>query len=479
MKTSIRERRDSIMKNKKDLLRLGLVGLGAIFLFNPTINIVDILPDFIGYWLIALGLTAMAYMSGHLSSARKSFVYLAFITAGKAAVCLAIPKATDTFTVLMAFSFAVAEAVLFIPAVSALFEGMSSLSLRLGNDDVFYVPLTKSKAKKAKKQGKSYPRKTMGSLKTLTVIAFIIRAVGSIVPTLPSLMLYGDTLFVTSGKIDWSDYVGVFYILAWITGFAVGIPWLSSFMRYWKGVAANEAFCAALCNKYESEVLSDKGRLASDRMKKVMIISVVMAVSTIYLPIDYVNAIPGFVTAGLAVAAFVYLLPSARKSSVFGIISAFVWSVVSALSIWLQTDYRANNYDPGAAVAFGGEGRGIAKELYFRMEIVSYVEALLFVVTMLIFVYTFMKVLSKDIAMMPPRRDGLARDVDDMKKCLIPVGISGGIVLAFSFGITFVTKYFTGVWLINMIAVATLSVFTLLAYFKLDDKVYLPLRRKY
>ncbi len=467
------------MKNQKDLLRLGFVGVGGIFLFNPTINIVDILPDFIGYWLIAVGLTAMAYLSGGLNSARKNFVYLAFITAGKLAVSFALPRATETFTVLMAFSFAVAEAVLFIPAMSNLFEGMSSLGLRLGSDDVFYVPLTKGKAKKAEKLNKEFSRMTVGALKVLTIIAFIVRATGSIVPTLPSLMLYGDTLFVTSGQIDWSDYVGVFYIISWIAGFAVGIPWLSSFTRYWKRVSRDEAFTFPLCEKYKCEILSDKGRLASDRMKKVMIISVIMAISTIYLPIDYVNAIPGFITAGLAVAAFLYLLPSERKGSVLGMISAFLWAVVSGFAIWLQTDYRANNYDPGAAVAFGGEGRGIAKELYFRMEIVSYVEALLFVITMLIFAYTFMKVLSKDISMMPPRRDGLSRDVDEMKKCIVPVGISGAVVLVFSFGITFVTKYFTGIWLINMIAVATLSVFTLLAYFKLDDKVYLPLRRKY
>ncbi len=468
-----------IMKNKKDLLRLGFVGAGAIFLFNPTINVVDPLPDFIGYWLIAIGLTAMAYLSDAVNSARKNFVYLAFITAAKLAVSFALPGATETFTVLMAFSFAVAEAVLFIPAMSNLFEGMTSLGLRLGSDDVFYVPISKGKAKKAEKKNKEVSRRTVGSLKLLTVIAFIIRAVGSVVPTLPSLMLYGDTLFVTSGQIDWSDYVGVLYIISWITGFAVGIPWLSSYLRYWKGVSRDEAFTAPLCDKYKNEILTDKGRLASDRMKKVMILCVVMAISTIYLPIDYVNAIPGFVTAGLCIAAFLYLLSSERTACIFGMVSSLLWAAVSGFGIWLQNDYRANNYDPGAAVAFGGEGRGIAKELYFRMEIVSYVEALLFVITMLIFAYTFMKVLSKDIAMMPPRRDGLARDVDEMKKCLIPVGISGAIVLVFSFGITFVTKYFTGVWLINMIAVATLSVFTLLAYFKLDDRVYLPLRRKY
>ena len=66
------------MKNTKtkDILGIGKLAVGAIFLFNPTINILDPLPDFIGYWLTVLGLTAFAYLSEEIFIARKYFIFI-------------------------------------------------------------------------------------------------------------------------------------------------------------------------------------------------------------------------------------------------------------------------------------------------------------------------------------------------------------------------------------------------------------------
>ena len=137
------------------------------------------------------------------------------------------------------------------------------------------------------------------------------------------------------------------------------------------------------------------------------------------------------------------------------------------------------NYNPAAAVAFGGEGRGQAKELYFRMEIFSYIEAALFLITALILAYAFFSALKGHIAMMPPRMDGIARDERKLTKCLKPVAISGGVVILFNFALTFVTKWFAGAWIINMAAVITLVVFALRAYYILIEEVYIPLKRKF
>lgn len=487
------------MKRKHDLLRLSALGVGAVFLFNPTVNIVDLLPDFIGFWLFAYGLTAIASLSELLWNARKNFIYLAFLEAAKALISLALPGASGTFVVLMTFCFSVAEAVLFLPAASQLFEGLSSLGMRYGSDSTFYVPLSAGRIKKLsaiekklslesdvkkivdlrKKQDALKRPVTVGALKILTVAAFLVRAAGALIPTLPSLMLYGDTLFVTEGQINWSNYVGIFYILAWTAGFCVGIPWLLRFRRYIKGVVNETSFTGAVYEKYEKEILSDTGRLTANRMKKVMVLTVIAVLFTFQFPIDFINATPNLIAAGFLIAALVYLTQENRKGSVAGIVSCGIWAVLSGIGVWLQRDFAYENYTPPAAVAFGGEGRGMADELYFRMEIFSYAEALLFLVSALIFAKVFAGALSKHIGMMPPRRDGLARDEKALKKCLIPVVISGGVVILFNFALTFVTKYFTGAWIINGLAVIVFVVFSLLAYYKLEEKVYLPLKRKF
>ena len=454
------------MKAKRDPLSLSLIATGAIFLFNPTINIVDLLPDLIGYWIIAYALTAIAYLSEHMRDARKYFVYLAFLSGAKLAVNLTLPGTSGSFVLLMTFCFIVLETILFLPAVSSLFEGISSMGTRHGAPDgFFYVP------------GKK--RTTVNALKIFTIIAFLVREAGAILPILPNLKLYGDTFFVTSGQINWSQFVGIFYIIAWIAGFSVGIPWLISFRKYWKSMGGYEEFEKKLYSKYATEVLTDKGRLYADLMQKVMVILSIACAATFTFPVDNVNFVPNFITAGLVIAALIYLMPFAKKLSVCGIVSSSLWAVLSAIGIWLQSDYKAMNYNPAAAVAFGGEGRGQAKELYFRMEIFSYIEAALFLITALILAYVFLSALKGHIAMMPPRMDGIARDERKLIKCLLPVAISGGVVILFNFALTFVTKWFAGAWIINMAAVITLVVFALRAYYSLIENVYIPLKRKY
>ncbi|MBQ4066316.1 MAG: hypothetical protein IJD22_01605, partial [Clostridia bacterium] len=190
------------MKNKKDLLRLGLMATGAVFLFNPTVNIIDPLPDLIGFWIMAYAMTAVSCLSERLYEARRRFVYLAFLEAAKLAVFLLVPGATGSFVVLMAFSFAVLEAVLFLPAVSDLFEGISSMGIRYSSESLFFVPPSAFRRKKAERllkrlsvEGDAQKRSAMEKklegykrlrpqsyLKTFTAVAFVIRALGAVVP---------------------------------------------------------------------------------------------------------------------------------------------------------------------------------------------------------------------------------------------------------------------------------------------------------
>ena len=52
-------------KTKKDPFGLTLLWVGALFLVNPLINIVDILPDAAGYILMALGLGKISAMNSY------------------------------------------------------------------------------------------------------------------------------------------------------------------------------------------------------------------------------------------------------------------------------------------------------------------------------------------------------------------------------------------------------------------------------
>ena len=44
---------------------------GCLFLFNPTVNLIDVLPDVIGYLLILKGLYKLADLNGKIKAARQ------------------------------------------------------------------------------------------------------------------------------------------------------------------------------------------------------------------------------------------------------------------------------------------------------------------------------------------------------------------------------------------------------------------------
>ena len=60
---------------RKDM-GLGLVMLSVIFLCNPMVGFIDILPDCIGFLLIFNGLRFLADLDDHLEAARKWFLIL-------------------------------------------------------------------------------------------------------------------------------------------------------------------------------------------------------------------------------------------------------------------------------------------------------------------------------------------------------------------------------------------------------------------
>ena len=62
-------------KPKKDM-GIGMLALSAIFLFNPIIGFLDLLPDCIGFLLLCNGLCQMADMSDRLADARRRFQIL-------------------------------------------------------------------------------------------------------------------------------------------------------------------------------------------------------------------------------------------------------------------------------------------------------------------------------------------------------------------------------------------------------------------
>lgn len=52
-------------------MNIGYLIAGCVFLFNPTVNLIDVLPDVIGFLLILKGLYKLADLNGKIKTARQ------------------------------------------------------------------------------------------------------------------------------------------------------------------------------------------------------------------------------------------------------------------------------------------------------------------------------------------------------------------------------------------------------------------------
>ena len=106
---------------------------GCLFLFNPTVNLIDVLPDVIGYLLILKGLYKLADLNGKIKAARQKFKAAVWIASGELLVMLAASVLEATWYLVFSFVFCVLKLIYLIPAFVNLFEGISYLEMRLTN----------------------------------------------------------------------------------------------------------------------------------------------------------------------------------------------------------------------------------------------------------------------------------------------------------------------------------------------------------
>ena len=125
-------KRMTAKRKKTDPFGLSLLWIGALFLVNPLINTVDILPDTAGYILMALSLGRIATLHEGMKKAMRNFIFLAVISAAQLLSALGTPFLSDSYLLLMTFVFAVLQGIAFFPAITGLFEGFDWLGTRYG-----------------------------------------------------------------------------------------------------------------------------------------------------------------------------------------------------------------------------------------------------------------------------------------------------------------------------------------------------------
>ena len=226
-----------------------LIFVALVFLFNPNVNVIDILPDCIGYFIIARLLTYPADISPHFDEARSTFIKLAWVNLLKVpAIFLVVGSGVgrgDT-TALLSLGFAAGDVVLGIMAVKYLFDALFYLGERTEATAII-SPFALSRRHST----------TPEAYRSLTMLFVVVKCAISTLPEF--LLLTEDTIGGGYSSVKLSLYP-MTVVLSQLLGWVIGIIWLSRGIRYAKAILRDDSFTTALGELFSFR-LEEKFRL--------------------------------------------------------------------------------------------------------------------------------------------------------------------------------------------------------------------------
>lgn len=319
---------------KTNSLGFGYIIASFVFLFNPNIIVFDILPDFIGFFLLGMGLVKLADIMPRFADVRESFIKLGWISLAKflSIFLLYIMPVNEiaTFGLVLTFSFAIVDLLFLIPAWNGFFEGMIYLATRKDGHVIFYRKNNHSKSITEK-------------LKSFTILFFIIKETVIIMPELTSLSTYDAIGRVDYYVIDIRYFVNYFRILASIIVIVFGIIWLCRMVSYIRKIKKDVPFVERVLAVYNEEVAPNKDLFLRRRIKAALItLCFAFGFGVDFYVLD-INMLPDFLSAALFICGFALLYKYVKRSKI-AIAAAALYGVVS-LAVWGYTLYFAENFD--------------------------------------------------------------------------------------------------------------------------------------
>ena len=265
----------------------GFLLAGAIFLFDPFINIFDILPDVIGYILIVYGLYKISDLELKAAEARRRMTGALYIAAGRAAViaCSFFMEFDETLTLVFAFALATLEIFFVIPAFNMLFESLSYAGMRFSAREI------NDKAE---------------NLQKVTPVFIVVRAVCAVVPQLTALKNEYGYVGEETGLEGSGVLTLALTALCAVVSLVFGIVWLSMAFPYFKSLKNNRGLNEYLLARYAAEVECDEVLHIKRSVKRFTALLFASLFLFICVPIDEYYLVPDFLVPVLLLFGFYF-----------------------------------------------------------------------------------------------------------------------------------------------------------------------------
>ena len=363
------------MKRERKKIRFGLFITSALFLCNPLMATIDILPDFIGYLIICSSLSGLCEINEHFVEAQRSFYKLLYVSIARFALStfmiLKNFSPTETFTLLYLFVFSILNIIFALPALLSLKKGLQYLPM-YERSKVIDAPLLK-KSKISKNE----------FVYGATVVFLIIH---SFLTTLPEFFSLGK--YDEYGNINYEALAnhGEYRMISFFTLLLAGFVWLAVICVYFGKICKDKQFVNALEKMYHDKVFSDENSIFQRDIKKGLGLMLFVFVFSFDIFIDNLNIFPNFIS-----AIFMFFAISCLKDYIKGAKSKKICCLLacmSALVKWIVENTFIDKFSY-TQIEYYEE----AKELYTVLSVANFLDSIMH----LLVIFTAISVLKEII----------------------------------------------------------------------------------
>ena len=311
------------------------VFLSGIFLFDPMIGFVDMLPDVIGYLLLCVGLARLSDLNDCLADAAQRFRVMVWVGFGQLAasyiVHIVMNQRADEMNryeqpvtlLLCSFVLLILQWYFLIPAFRLLFKGMGQLAERHGNDALCAEKKNRTRSEKMSAQ---------------TTLWIVLSSLLSLLPELSILTSFEHDAESEIFTFDWYRFINLFRGACGILLAILALVWLVRYLCYVGAGLRDGEWLETIRQRYADEILPQTGMLTLRRFSMAFLLIKVGAVFTVSLRINDLSVLPslGFaVLIWLAVTHLGKLIsePKPCKTACIGL------GAVSAAQVLLNTTY--------------------------------------------------------------------------------------------------------------------------------------------
>ena len=314
-------------------MKFGAIIAGLIFLFNPNVNLIDVLPDAVGFGLILYGITPFSHIQMRVQDAAKALRMLTIIELVKLGSLYFYSFFSGTeqlMLLLIAMVFAAFEIFFTCLAFSNLFSGLEDFGSEQEQPRMFE------------------------KIKMIRVFTLIFLIAKPIFAFLPDLTLLDDARYgqVTgTGIASWQDYRGVFTIFAFLLVFVVGIVWLVMTISFFKLVKKEKAMVAEI-NTRATEYYNQTESLIYRHSILALGFLLYAFFFCLELKIEGYSILPPMISAILFIIFFVLMRRFFQKEALTGVILSMLYCITSGVSYFMLYMFADKYYVEDTGMGF-------------------------------------------------------------------------------------------------------------------------------